>query len=188
VSASRRLALDAALFLRRLFVREGHKRPSIIRPPWRSRATSLNGDHGEGFRMPSGVRKPPKQEPAGLGQRSMGILIFAQAQLGPLWVGDDADGDAASETCAGWSLDWELAGCEFQGFRVGPREGRADRLRRNRGAWLCELRVRCAGSRRGSGGCGMAGRRARLHPAFEGLDDAHAPAAAGTGREPIERI
>ena len=31
-------------------------------------------------------------------------------------------------------------------------------------------------------GCrGSVGRCARLHPAFEGLDDAHAPSAAGTG-------
>jgi hypothetical protein len=32
------------------------------------------------------------------------------------------------------------------------------------------------------------GRRARLHPALERLDDAHAPAAAGTRWEPIERF
>ena len=35
---------------------------------------------------------------------------------------------------------------------------------------------------------GAAWRRARLHPAFEGLDDAHAPAAARTGRELIRRL
>ena len=35
---------------------------------------------------------------------------------------------------------------------------------------------------------GCCGRRARLHPAFEGLDDAHAPAAARTGRELSGRL
>jgi hypothetical protein len=34
---------------------------------------------GEGFRMPLGVRKPPKHEPAGLRQRFMGISAFARA-------------------------------------------------------------------------------------------------------------
>jgi hypothetical protein len=42
-----------------------------------------------------------------------------------------------------------------------------------------------AGSQRRPGCCG---RRARLHPALEGLDDAHAPAAAGTGRQQIRRL
>ena len=38
-------------------------------------------DHlGEGFRMPSGVRKPPKHEPAGMRQRSMGISAFGRAR------------------------------------------------------------------------------------------------------------
>ena len=42
---------------------------------------------------------------------------------------------------------------------------------------------------RGRPGCrGSAGRRVGLHPALEGLDDAHAPAAAGTRWEPIERF
>ena len=45
-----------------------------------------------------------------------------------------------------------------------------------------------AGSRRRPGCCGSAGRRARLHPALEGLDDAHAPAAARTGLELIRRL
>jgi hypothetical protein len=35
---------------------------------------------------------------------------------------------------------------------------------------------------------GCRGRRARLHPAFEGLDDAHAPAAARTGWELSGRL
>ena len=45
-----------------------------------------------------------------------------------------------------------------------------------------------AGSRRRPGCCGSARRRPRLHPTFEGLDDAHAPAAARTGRELIRRL
>jgi hypothetical protein len=36
-----------------------------------------NDRAGEGFRMPSGVRKPPIHEPAGLRRRSMGISDFA---------------------------------------------------------------------------------------------------------------
>jgi hypothetical protein len=35
-------------------------------PLWRSSVTHLNDHRGEGFRMPSGVGKPPKHEPAGL--------------------------------------------------------------------------------------------------------------------------
>src|ERR1019366_1916718 len=42
-----------------------------------------------------------------------------------------------------------------------------------------------AGSRRRPGCCGTAWRRPRLHPTFERFDDAHAPAAARTGRELI---
>src|SRR5271165_4497926 len=34
------------------------------------------GLDGEGFRMPSGVRKPPKHEPAGVRRRSMGIHVL----------------------------------------------------------------------------------------------------------------
>ena len=45
-----------------------------------------------------------------------------------------------------------------------------------------------AGSQRRPGCCGSPRRRARLHPAFEGLDDAHAPAAARTRRELIRRL
>ena len=56
------------------------------------------------------------------------------------------------------------------------------------GALRRELCVGRAGSRRRPGCCGSVGRRARLHPAFKGLDDAHAPAAAGTRWEPIERF
>jgi hypothetical protein len=36
--------------------------------------------NGEGFRMPFGVRKPPKHEPAGLRQLSMGISAFGRAR------------------------------------------------------------------------------------------------------------
>jgi hypothetical protein len=35
-------------------------------PLWRSPIARLSDRHGEGFRMPSGVGKPPKHEPAGL--------------------------------------------------------------------------------------------------------------------------
>ena len=47
--------------------------------------TDLDGGHflgtlGEGFRMPIGVRKPPKHERAGLRQLSMGISGFARAR------------------------------------------------------------------------------------------------------------
>jgi len=51
-----------------------------------------------------------------------------------------------------------------------------------------EVSVGRAGSRRRPGSCGSVGRRARLHPALERLDDAHAPAAAGTRWAPIERF
>src|SRR3954451_7674148 len=48
-----------------------------------------------------------------------------------------------------------------------------------------EVSASRAGSRRHTPGwCG----RVRLPPSPEGLDDGHAPAAAGTGREPIERF
>src|SRR5208283_797800 len=40
---------------------------------------SCYGGVGEGFRMPSGVRKPPKHEPAGVRRRSMGISVFSRA-------------------------------------------------------------------------------------------------------------
>ena len=63
-----------------LSVRGGQGRPLTVRLVWRKRATSLNGDHGEGFRMPFGVRKPPKHEPAGLRQGSMGISAFYRAR------------------------------------------------------------------------------------------------------------
>jgi len=39
-----------------------------------------NVNVGEGFRMPSGVRKPPKHEPAGMRRRSMGISVFGRAR------------------------------------------------------------------------------------------------------------
>jgi hypothetical protein len=52
---------------------------------------------GEGFRMPSGVRKPPMHEPAGLRRWPMGISGFAQ----PLWfrnrLGFGVGGELVSE-------------------------------------------------------------------------------------------
>jgi hypothetical protein len=51
----------------------------IVRPLWRTRATSSSGDHGEGFRMPFGVRKPPKHEPAGLRQGLWGFRLLPNA-------------------------------------------------------------------------------------------------------------
>ncbi len=50
-----------------------------------------------------------------------------------------------------------------------------------------EVSISCAGSRRTAPGwCGGVRWRAWLAPLPEGLDDGHAPAAAGTGWEPIE--
>jgi hypothetical protein len=40
--------------------------------------STLSVQDGEGFRMPSGVGKPPKHEPAGLRCWSMGISCFAR--------------------------------------------------------------------------------------------------------------
>jgi hypothetical protein len=44
---------------------------------WRAIGQLCDIPFGEGFRMPSGVRKPPMQEPAGLRRLSMGILDSA---------------------------------------------------------------------------------------------------------------
>ena len=44
------------------------------------RCDRLDGWNGEGFRMPFGVRKPPKHEPAGLRRGSMGISTFGRAR------------------------------------------------------------------------------------------------------------
>jgi hypothetical protein len=65
----------------------------------RSLSGSARGLLGEGFRMPSGVRKPPKHEPAGLRRRSMGIWCFAR--LGWLCdrLGSAAGGGLVSEIC-----------------------------------------------------------------------------------------
>src|SRR5580693_52657 len=50
-----------------------------------------------------------------------------------------------------------------------------------------EVSANRAGSRRGAPAwCGRVRRRAGLPPSPEGFDDGHAPAAAGTGWEPIE--
>ena len=52
-----------------------------------------------------------------------------------------------------------------------------------------EMSARRAGSRGDAPGwCRCVRWRAGLPPALEGLDDEHAPAAAGTGREMIERL
>jgi hypothetical protein len=59
-----------------------HRRSSIVRPVCGSRASSLNGQHGEGFRMPFGVRKPPKHEPAGLRRGLWGFLLFTERDNG----------------------------------------------------------------------------------------------------------
>jgi len=51
-----------------------------------------------------------------------------------------------------------------------------------------EVSLGRAGSRRRPGSCGSVGGARGLHPALERLEDAHAPAAAGTRWEPIERF
>ena len=51
----------------------------IERPLWGITTPLISDRDGEGFRMPSGVRKPPKHEPAGVRRRSMGISVFGRA-------------------------------------------------------------------------------------------------------------
>jgi hypothetical protein len=124
----------------------------------------------------------------GAASRSMGIWAFYRTRSWRRRVVDQAEEDAANETlrpvvggigacrsrCSVFlSRSWQKA----RGWR--SPEQRA--LRR----WV---RVFYAGSRRHLGRCASAGRCARLHPALERLDDAHAPATAGTRWTPIERL
>ena len=81
--------------------------------------------------MPSGVPKTaPKHEPAGVRQRSMGILIFAERNGGDVRTGTVPTGTRRVKLCSRRSLDWEFAACEVQVFCHGVGEGRADGGRR----------------------------------------------------------
>src|SRR5260370_41901221 len=55
----------------------GHERQFARTAGFGQRACPASVRFGEGFRMPSGVRKPPMHEPAGLRRWSMGISVFA---------------------------------------------------------------------------------------------------------------
>ena len=159
----------------------------IVRPIWRSRATSLNGDHGEGFRMPFGIRKPPKHEPAGLRQGLWGFGSLPNAIMAASGCRSCRGGCGERDFAPGgrWHRSLPLAmfspSVKVLAKGAGWRSPEQRALRR-------VVEVFRAGSRRHPGYCASAGRCARLHPVLERLDDAHAPATAGTRWTPIERL
>src|ERR1700735_2026423 len=74
--------------------------------------STVNDRLGEGFRMPSGVGKPPKHEPAALRSWSMGISCFARLEELRSRPGSAIGGgsvrqirrlaDGGLGTCCGW--------------------------------------------------------------------------------------
>jgi hypothetical protein len=89
--------------------------------------------NGEGFRMPFGVRKPAKHEPAGLRQGLWGFGLFTERDHGGVGSSIKPRRMRRTRLCARRSLDRELAACEIEVSCHGAGEGRADGDRWNKG-------------------------------------------------------
>ena len=114
----------------------GLQTPTIVALARRLKPDVLDPEHalvlGEGFRMPSGVRKPPKHEPAGLRCWYMGISCFVRLRSLRSWLGSAVYGGLVLEICRpadGGSRTWvRLSDSSFPLIRA---QGAFWRLRRS---------------------------------------------------------
>jgi MFS family permease len=107
--------------------------PLMLRPVRRSHAGWLDDQDGEGFRMPFGVRKPPKHEPAELRQGLWGFWLFTERDQGGVGSSIMRRRMGRTRLCARRSVASELAGGDVQSFGQGLGKRRVDGGRRNNG-------------------------------------------------------
>src|SRR6202020_3480450 len=93
----------------------------------------LTAQFGEVFRMPFGVRKPAKHEPAGLRQGLWGFGLFTERDHGGVGSSIKPRRMRRTRLCARWSVASELAARGVQSFCQGPGKRRVAGGRRNNG-------------------------------------------------------